>query len=125
LTPFNILDEYIRYYGESEYPPSRSPAFLGVLYREYMGAMKGKRQLTWSRQPNIRENAGIGEEKAEEDIIIGESAGYVLLARLTACQWSAIIKRGKRGALLDLAAVGDVGAMEDMIAGCELSESGQ
>jgi hypothetical protein len=123
LTPFNILDEYITYCAADEYPPSRSPAFLALLYREYMDAMRGKRQLTWSRQPNIRKEAGIGEEKSEEKIVVGESAGYVLLARLTPCQWAAIIKNGMRGALLDLAAVGDVGAMDDMIASAELAEA--
>lgn len=125
LTPYQLLDEYITYCSSKEYPPSRSPAFLGLLYREYMKAMKGKRQLTWSRTPDIRAAAGLSEEKSEDEIIVGESAGYVLLARLTPCQWSAIVKRDKRGALLDLAAVGDVGGIDDLISGCEVDESGQ
>jgi hypothetical protein len=125
MTPFGILDGYIASIRIANPPPMQSTAFYGILYREYMRAMKGKRQLTWSRQPNIRSSVGLSEEKSEDEIVIGESAGYVLLARLTTCQWSAIIANDARGRLLDAAAIGDIGAMDDIIAGCELSQIGQ
>jgi hypothetical protein len=117
LTPFEILGAYGISCAEQS-DENKSPAMWAVLYREYLRCFKGKRQLTWSRQPNIRQAANIAEEKSEADIVEGEEAGYTLLARLTHEHWKAIVYCGARGAILDAAADGDAGVMEAILIRC-------
>jgi len=109
-TPFELLDSYLH---------SEAPAVFGMLYREYARAMKGKRQLTWSRKPDIRIEAGLEAERSEETIVVGEEAGYVLLATLTIEQWKAILHCNARGDMLDLAGQGDIGGFYEKLAEAE------
>jgi len=118
-TPLHLLAEYLKYpYGEIPV------THVGKLYMEYAQALRGKRQLTWSRSPDIRAEAGIGEEKSEAEIVENSPEdGYVLLARLTIEEWTAVLAESKQGALLDFAAQGDVGAMDNLVRLCVESQS--
>ena len=124
MTPFQLLDYYVEAAGRKEYEPGRSPAQLGLLFREYMRVFRGKRQLTWSRTPDFREAAGLKGEQSDVQVVVeAPGAGYVMLARLTPCQWSAVVAQGLRGVLLDLAAQGDVGGMEELLVKAEIKST--
>jgi hypothetical protein len=112
-TPFEMLEEYLI----SKTP---GPAYWGRLYKDYAAAMRGQRQLTWSRSPDLRKAAGVGDEKTEAEILEGDEAGYVLLAQLTSEQWGAILWAGMRGVILDCCARGDVAMAYDIVKDCEL-----
>jgi hypothetical protein len=100
-TPFQMLEKYLQ-------NGNPGPAYWGKLLKEYRDAMYRARQVTWSRSPNLRHVAGIGEEKPVEKIVEGEEAGYILLATLTDSQWAAIVSAGERGTILDCCAAGKV-----------------
>lgn len=118
-TPFALLHEYMDEKNAREI--GHSPALIGVLFREYARAFRGKRQLTWSRKPNIRDAVGLSEEKTEEEIIAGKEDGYVLLATLSHEEWKAIIYCKMRGELLGFAAEGNIGDMRRLIDDCKKS----
>jgi hypothetical protein len=112
-TPFELLEEYLL--GRDN-----GPAYWAKLFRDYAQAMKGQRQLTWSRSPDLRKAAGLFDEKSEAEIIEGDEAGYVLLAQITSEQWGAILWAGMRGVILDCCARGDVAMTYDIVKDCEL-----
>jgi hypothetical protein len=80
--------------------------------------MKGQRQLTWSRKPDLRKAAGLSEEKTEAEILEGEEAGYILLAQLDTEQWGAVLWAGMRGVILDCCARGDIAMAMDIVDDC-------
>jgi hypothetical protein len=110
-TPFEMLEEYLMARNEG-------PAYWGRLYRVYAEAMKGQRQLTWSRTPDLRKAAGLRDEKTEAEVVEGEEAGYILLAQMDAEQWGAVLWAGMRGVILDCCARGDVTMAYDVIEDC-------
>jgi hypothetical protein len=110
-TPFEMLEEYL-------INGAPSPAYWGRLYKDYAAAMKGQRQLTWSRKPDLRALAGIADEKTDNQIVEGEEAGYILLAQLTPTEWKAIIWAGMRGVVLDCCARGDMDMANTVIFEC-------
>jgi hypothetical protein len=110
-TPFELLEEYL-------VARDGGPAYWGYLFRSYASAMKGQRQLTWSRSPDLRTAAGLNDEKTEAEVVEGEEAGYVLLAQLDVEQWSAILWAGMRGVVLDCCARGDVEMAWEVIFDC-------
>jgi hypothetical protein len=55
-TPFELLDLY----------KDQNDLQAGKLFREYAGAMKGKRQLVWSR--GTRDLFGLGEEATDQEL---------------------------------------------------------
>lgn len=110
-SPFEMLEEYLM--GQNP-----SPAYWGKLYRTYAEAMRGQRQLTWSRTPDLRKAAGLREEKSEAEIVEGEEAGYVLLAQLDTEQWGAVLWAGMRGVILDCCARGDTAMAMDIVEDC-------
>jgi hypothetical protein len=110
LTPFQILEKYLL---NGQY----GPAYWGRLWREYAYAFKGKRQLTWSRNPDPRKIVGIPVTD-DGEIIEGDEAGYVLLATIEDWEWAAIIHTGSQGMVLDCAARGDNAMMRDLISDC-------
>jgi hypothetical protein len=111
FTPFELLEEYL-------ICQNPGPAYWGNLYRQYAKAMKGKRQLTWSRTPDLRKAAGLRDEKTEAEVVEGEEAGYVLLAQLTEEQWGAVLWSGMRGVILDCCARGDTEMATRVIEDC-------
>lgn len=113
FTPFEMLEEYL-------VAKSPGPAYWGRLYKDYAEAMRGQRQLTWSRSPDLRKAAGLTEERSETDIMQGDEAGYILLAQLTSEQWGAVIWAGMRGVILDCCARGDVSMAYEIVKDCEL-----
>jgi hypothetical protein len=112
-TPFEMLEEYL--ISRDLYP-----AYWGALYKGYAIAMRGQRQLTWSRKPDLREVAGLKDEKGEQEIIEGEEAGYILLAQLSLDEWGAILWAGMRGVILDCCARGDVKMAMDIVKDCQI-----
>lgn len=110
-TPFEMLEEYL--IGKSV-----GPAYWGRLYKDYAEAMHGMRQLTWSRKPDLRKAAGLGDEKTENEILEGDEAGYILLAQLSSEQWGAVLWAGMRGVILDCCARGDVKMAMDIVEDC-------
>lgn len=77
----------------------------GRLFVEYIKAFHGKKQLHWSH--GLREYMGLLERQDEElaDEILETS---ILLAVLTDEQWHVILRKDRRGELLEIAAKGDV-----------------
>jgi len=110
-TPFEMLEEYL-------IARDNGPAYWGRLYRVYAEAMKGQRQLTWSRKPDLRMAAGLKDEKTEAEVVEGEEAGYVLLAQLDTEQWGAILWAGMRGVILDCCARGDTTMAMNIVDDC-------
>lgn len=101
LTPFQMLEMYL----SSTRP---GPAFWGKLLKEYQKSIKGARQVTWSRSPNLRNVAGLDDEKPESKMLEADEAGFVFLAALTDSQWRAIVDANERGTILDCCASGNV-----------------
>lgn len=100
-TPFQMLERFLA-------GGKPGPAYWGKLLKEYQSGIKRARQVTWSRSPNLRLVAGIGDEKPEEKIVEGDDVGYVLLTTLTDSQWAAIVDAGERGTILDCCADGKI-----------------
>jgi len=77
----------------------------GGLYQEYAAALKGRRQLSWSR--GLRALLGLGEEVTDGDAAAETVAeGDVLLAAIPLAGWQVILAAGERGALLCAASLG-------------------
>jgi len=86
------------------------------LSKESAEAMRGQRQMTWSR--GLRERAGMEEEKTTSDMVEDIEEGYVLLATINVDDWRAIVSAGERGVVLDCAARGDEDMMRSVISEC-------
>jgi len=110
-TPFELLEEYL-------ISRDGGPAYWGKLYRDYATAMKGQRQLTWSRTPDLRKAAGLKDEKTEAEVLEGDEAGYYLLAQLDNEQWGAVLWSGMSGVILDCCARGDVEMAFNIVNDC-------
>lgn len=78
-----------------------------ALWREYAKVSKGRRQLEWSRIPNLRELFGL-YEKSDEEIMDTHDKSSVLLARLTVDEWQAVLRCGAVVTLLQIAAEGSI-----------------
>jgi hypothetical protein len=78
-----------------------------VLFREYVQAFKGRRQLTWT--PGLRARLGLGVEQTDEEI--AESASEddnALLCTFDVETWRRIAWAGAQGAILDASGSGDL-----------------
>jgi len=111
LTPFDMLEAFLA-------NGNPAPGYWGKLIREYAEAIHGNRQLTWSRNPDLRAEAGLDMEKSENEIVEGEEAGYYLLATINQDDWRAILYAGEQGNVLDCAARGDLDMMRAIITDC-------
>jgi hypothetical protein len=80
-------------------------AWGGEAFREYAAAMKGVNQIRWSR--GLRKLLGMGEEVTDQELVEAPMESEVVLASLTLAQWGIILKRGKRGELMEVASLGD------------------
>ncbi len=84
-TPFTLLVEFEN--GNDQ---------AGALFREFYWAFKGRRQLTWS--PGLRARLGIGEEKADEEIIEQQQKApeFETVATLTKDDWGLVLRHRAR-----------------------------
>lgn len=94
LKPFQLLDLYERGYE-----------WAGRLWVEYAKAMKGRRQLGWSR--GLRDLLGLGQEVSDETIVEQEPEAEVI-ASFTVESWRKIHHFGLLVDLLELIEYGDV-----------------
>ena len=75
------------------------PVFL-----EYAMAMKGKKQLVYSR--GLRDDLEAGREVSDEELVEKPEEEAKLFASLSLLQWRIILAREKRGELLEVASKG-------------------
>lgn len=101
LTPWGMLDLV---FTDHE----RGPAYWLYLLRQYSTAIKGKRQLVWSRSPDPRKLAGIMSPENDQEIIDTPDPAYRIFTTLTPEEWDHVIKSGYDGAILDAVADGDM-----------------
>lgn len=72
------------------------------LFKEYAEFTAGKRQLEWSRSPNLKMIAGVLDIDDSDIMDIHEESAY-LMASLTIEQWHKVLRVGGVGDLLDMA----------------------
>lgn len=94
-TPLQLLYDY----GHGD---NRS----GYLFTEYVTCFKGKKQLNWSK--GLRQYMNLETEQTDEEAAANVPENAMLLAVLTDDQWRVILRKDKRGELLEIAANGDV-----------------
>jgi hypothetical protein len=99
LSPFEFLDKIID--GDDRYK---------ALFQEFHKAFKGRRQLVWSK--GLRDLLRIGSELSDEEISEGQDPDSELFAQVTARQWSVILKKEKRGQVLEACRGGKESLME-------------
>ncbi len=88
LSPFDFLDKVIE--GDERYK---------ALFQEFGKAFYGRHQLVWSR--GLRDRLQIEPEKTDLEIADGQDPDSELFAQITACQWSVILRKEKRGQVLE------------------------
>ena len=86
------------------YLKSQGVGWAGDKFKEYAAAMKGVHQLQWSTR--IREMLELGKLPTDEELVDAPEDTDRLLASLTLKQWGVILKREKRGELLEVASTG-------------------
>lgn len=111
LTPFDMIELYMTV--------ADSRNMFASLVKEYGESMVGQRQITWSRNPDLRREAGIKKDLADNEIVEGIEAGYYLLATLEPDEWTAILYGEMQGTVLDCAARGDEDMMRSIITDCQ------
>lgn len=112
LVPFDMIELFLTRTGDRQKP-------WAALVKEYGEAMAGQRQISWSRNPDMRQEAGIKKDLSNEEIVEGVDAGYYLLATIEPEQWQAILWAGVQGTILDCAARGDNDMMQGIISDCQ------
>jgi hypothetical protein len=96
MSPLQMLDFY-----------ANGDKFFGIKFIEYAHAMKGKRQLVYSR--NARQILGLEEvEKTDEELATEQEEDAILLARITSEGWKVVMKMEKRFTILEVASTGDI-----------------
>lgn len=85
-----------------------------ALFREYAETTKGKRQLEWSRTPNLKRAYGI-VDYTDEEIMDKHDQEAVLLARLTIDQWHAVIRNAGVCTLLQIAGSGSLTELQTFL----------
>jgi hypothetical protein len=88
LSPFDFLDKVID--GDERYK---------ALFQEFDKAFKGRKQLLWSR--GLRDLLSSEAEKTDEEIADGQDPDSELFAQVTVRQWGLILRREKRGQVLE------------------------
>ncbi|RME74964.1 MAG: hypothetical protein D6784_08890 [Chloroflexi bacterium] len=102
LTPFQILGLSLA--GEER---------AGQLFLEYVEAVKGKKQLHWSK--GLRKAVGLLDEKTDEEIATEQEEHAYLLAQLDREHWRLIVENAARGELLKVASLGDQEALREFL----------
>lgn len=85
--------------------------WAGGIFQEYAQAMKGSKQLVWSK--GLRELLRLGREATDQEIVEAQEDDARILALLTLDQWRRVLALEQRGELLEVASVG----REDVLAG--------
>lgn len=85
----------------------------GMLWKEFVAAFKGRRQLGWST--GLRERLGMNEEQTDEQLAASVKAEDVLLARIPHEDWSLIVRHRLRGMVLEVLRVGGWSDVEKML----------
>lgn len=93
--PFEFLD--LKLHGEEK---------AGDLFAEYAITMKGNNQLRWS--DGLRELFDLGVVINDEELAAAQDEDAVLFAQITLSQWKNILRREKRGQLLEVASSGNI-----------------
>lgn len=108
LTPFGMMEAFL---VNGDY----GPAYWSKLIRDYADAMKGNRQLTWSRKPDLRALARLDAELSDSEVIQTGDSTYYLLAALNDVEWRAILRADIGGLVLDTASTGNLELMYRII----------
>ena len=101
-SPFELLQLY-----------AEGKAWAGKIFQEYAAAMKGVNQIRWS--PGLRDLLGLGAQPSDQELVEAPLEDDVLLASLTLKQWGVILKRDKRGELLEVASTGDANLLRSYL----------
>ena len=107
-TPFRLLEDY-----------GAGDAKSGMLFREYAGAMKGKRQLYWSA--GLRDALHLNEPVSDGETVEHESDGMELLIMLSPDDWRAVARHNKQAEVMMLARRGDASAIREL---CNILKNG-
>lgn len=96
-TPFQLLDLH----------RLNPQAGWGSVFKEYAEAMKGSKQLRYSKQ--LRLNLGITEpEKSDEEIAAEEEDDSYLFSEIDDHEWDKIIRNDAFGMVLEVASTGNI-----------------
>lgn len=102
-SPFQLLELYLS--GQK---------WAGAWFRDYATAMKGSKQLVWSK--GLRAVLGLQTEKSDqelaEDLV---EIGDQLLASLTWAQWKRVLASDARAELLEVADAGDQDRVKEFL----------
>ena len=93
-SPFELLELY-----------EGGKRWAGALFQEYADALKGRRQLVFSR--GLRDYLVMGQELSDAELVELEEEPAEVLVSLTREQWRQVVKRGGRGVLLEVASTGN------------------
>ncbi len=93
-TPFQLLDFYIC-----------GDLVAGSKFIEYAKAMKGRKQLTYSK--DLRGILGLEKESSDQETAEAQDQQARRLSYLSAKAWKIILTSGKRGTLLEVASSGN------------------
>ena len=85
-----------------------------LLFREFVAAFKGKRQLVWSR--GLRERFGLAD-RTDAELVAAQEEDAFLLATLTREDWQLVLRFDVRAEILDVARYGDMGLLQQFLAG--------
>jgi hypothetical protein len=88
LSPFQFLEKFRD--GDERFRAK---------FLEYDKAFRGRKQLVWSK--GLRNLLSIEAEKSDEEIVAGDDPESVLFAHITRAQWAVILRKEKRGELLE------------------------
>jgi len=115
LTPFGMM---AMMFSDSE----RGPAYWQYLLKEYGLAIRGQRQLVWSRVPDPRKIAEVTTSDDDQESLLADDPDYSIFMKLSPDEWAAVCKAGYQGVLLDAAADGDDETMLRIITYCRMGE---
>jgi hypothetical protein len=96
--PFELLQVY-----------AEGKTWAGEVFKEYAAGMKGVNQIRWSR--GLRKLLAMGAEVTDQELVEAPMEDDRVLASLTLKQWGLILKREKRGELIEVASTGDAGLL--------------
>lgn len=108
-TPTDFLRLHLE--GDSRY---------AALFREFAEAFKGKRQLVWS--DGLRDRLGLGAEASDQELAESVEESAAKFAEIPLNAWRLVLKKEKRGELLQVCYLGLDALWEWLI--CLMDEEG-
>jgi hypothetical protein len=90
--------------------------WAGALFQEYAHAMKGRKQLVYSK--GLKPLLGMTKPEKTDEVLAAEAVeeGDILLARLSRNQWAVILANDARAELLAIADRGDPDRVQSFLA---------